>query len=147
MKKYVTGFMFSANAEKVVLIRKLNPEWQKGLFNGVGGKVEVGETSLAAMVREFTEETGVNTKANDWTLFSNVYRKDYYDVDMFFARSDLAFTAKTVEAEPISLLPVNPLPENLIPNLRWLIPLALDQQADFSVPIQIKEIAVERTTA
>ena len=57
MKKYVTGFLFSKDASHVVLIKKINPQWQNGLFNGVGGKIETNETSIAAMVREFFEET------------------------------------------------------------------------------------------
>jgi len=33
VKKYVTGFWFSSDASEVVLIKKINPQWQKGLFN------------------------------------------------------------------------------------------------------------------
>lgn len=147
MKKYVTGFMFSKNLEHIVLIKKINPIWQRGLLNGIGGKIEINETSIDAMVREFTEETGVSTQAADWTCFANVYRPKVYDVDMYFAQSNLAFQVQSVEQEEVHIINVNKLPENLIPNLRWLIPLALDQQADFSVPVRIREIAQERMTA
>lgn len=42
------------------MIRKNRPEWQAGRLNGVGGKVETTDADgHAAMVREFTEETGV----------------------------------------------------------------------------------------
>ena len=37
MKYYVAGFMYSKDRKKVVLIEKINPEWQRGLLNGVGG--------------------------------------------------------------------------------------------------------------
>ena len=139
--------MFSQDANHVVLIKKLNPQWQRGLFNGVGGKVEANESSIGAMVREFSEETGVSTQPEDWTCFAKVYRPDCYDVDMYFAQSDLAFDAKTVEAEEVHILKVAALPKNIFPNLQWLIPLALDKQADFSTPIRIQEIAEERITA
>ena len=66
---------------------------------------------------------------------------------MFFARTDVAFNAKTIEAEEIHIIKVAELPTNLIPNLQWLIPLALDTQADFSSPVCIKEIAQERLKA
>ena len=147
MKKYVTGFLFSQDANHVVLIKKINPAWQRGLFNGVGGKVEDNESPIDAMVREFSEETGVITQPEDWTCFANVFRSNCYDVDMYFAHSDLAFDALTVEAEEVHILKVTELPKNIIPNLQWLIPLALDTQADFSTPVRIQEIAEERITA
>lgn len=144
VKKYVTGFMFSQDSNHVVLIKKINPAWQKGLFNGVGGKVEANESSVNAMVREFSEETGVTTTAESWTLFANVYRPNGYDVDMYFAHSSLAFNAKTVEEEEIHVIKLNELPKNIISNLQWLIPLALDSQADFSTPVRIQEVTGER---
>ncbi len=55
---YVAGFYFSECGERVALIRKLKPEWQRGWLNGIGGKVEPGESPLSAMVREFEEEAG-----------------------------------------------------------------------------------------
>ncbi|REL28350.1 NUDIX domain-containing protein [Thalassotalea euphylliae] len=144
MKKYVAGFLFTQDASKVVLIEKINPTWQRGLLNGVGGKIEAGEQPIAAMVREFAEETGVTTNATQWTHFAQVFRPNGYDVAFFFAHSDLAYKARTVEQEKVQLIDVQALPNNLLPNLRWLIPLALDQQADFTTPIQINEVAGER---
>src|SRR5271167_3288640 len=58
-KEYVVGFLIDPTLSKVVLIRKVNPEWQRGLLNGVGGKVEPGEDATTAMHREFEEEAGV----------------------------------------------------------------------------------------
>lgn len=147
MKKYVTGFLFSEDTSHIVLIKKINPHWQRGLFNGIGGKVEANETSVEAMVRECVEETGVHTQPADWQYFANVFRENSYDVDIYFARTDLAFSAKTIEAEEIHIIEVAAIPQNIIPNLRWLIPLALDNQADFSTPVCIKEVAHERLKA
>ena len=146
MKKYVTGFLFSQDASHIVLIKKINPQWQHGLFNGISGKIEANEASVDAMVRECAEETGVITQRDDWQCFANVFRPNGYDVDVYFAHSDLAFNAKTIEAEEIHIIKVTELPENIIPNLQWLIPLALDTQADFSTPICIKENAEKRLT-
>lgn len=61
----------------VMLIRKAKPLWQRGRFNLVGGKVEEGETSLDAAIREFKEETGITGEqfefagvvdGNDWSI-------------------------------------------------------------------------------
>ena len=147
MKKYVTGFLFSKDSSHLVLIKKINPAWQRGLFNGIGGKVEANEASIDAMVREFFEETGVTTCKTDWTHYANVYRPECYDVDIYFAHSDRAFSARTIEQEQVVIVKTSELPNNLIPNLHWLIPLALDTQADFSTPVLIKEVAKARSQA
>lgn len=43
---YVAGFLFGPMPRHnyVALIRKNKPDWQKGKLNGIGGKVEAGET-------------------------------------------------------------------------------------------------------
>lgn len=66
---YVVGFLFNHDLSQVALIRKIKPQWQAGKLNGVGGKIEPGETPLEAMVREFKEETGAYVPPDDWTSF------------------------------------------------------------------------------
>jgi 8-oxo-dGTP diphosphatase len=58
-KHWVVGFVFK-NRDEVTLVMKNRPEWQKGKLNGVGGKIEAGETSAQAMRREFKEEAGAD---------------------------------------------------------------------------------------
>ena len=59
-KGFVLGFMFNEkNLNKVVLIKKNRPKFLKDKLNGIGGKIDVGESHLSAMKREFYEETGV----------------------------------------------------------------------------------------
>lgn len=60
--EYVLGFMFNEDESKVLLIMKNRPAWQAGKLNGVGGKIEAGETPIQAMEREFAEETGFVAK-------------------------------------------------------------------------------------
>ncbi|MEH6577701.1 MAG: NUDIX domain-containing protein [Amphritea sp.] len=147
MKRYVTGFLFSKDSTHVVLIKKLNPQWQRGLFNGVGGKIEENELSSEAMVREFEEETGVTIRNELWTHYAKIIRPNHYDLDLYFAHSERAYEARTIEKEEVHIFKVSELPDNLIPNLKWLIPLALDKQADFSMPVNLREIGTERTEA
>lgn len=66
MTKYVLGFIFDSYAEKVLLIEKQRPNWQAGKLNGIGGKIESGEKSTAAMVREAFEECHLFSKVGDW---------------------------------------------------------------------------------
>lgn len=65
-QEYCAGFLFGPYLADVALIRKAKPAWQRGKLNGIGGKVEPGETPHDAMVREFEEEAGVRVPR--WTL-------------------------------------------------------------------------------
>jgi 8-oxo-dGTP diphosphatase len=119
--QYVCGFAFYGG--HVVLIRKIKPEWQAGKLNGVGGKIEPGEEAEEAMAREFREEAGIGSSPGDWEMFAHCR---FSQVDVFFLRSfDEVFArAHTVTAEIIEHWPVDEIPADVIPNLRWLIPLA-----------------------
>lgn len=48
---------FLTRGDQVLLLRRLYPP-NKGLYNGVGGRLEPGETPLASVLREVQEETG-----------------------------------------------------------------------------------------
>lgn len=68
--RYVVGFVFNENLDKVVLMkRSKNP--YSGLLNGLGGKIEASETALEAMKREWKEETDTS-KSLDFRLLTNV---------------------------------------------------------------------------
>lgn len=131
--KYVAGFLFSADKKNVVLIRKNKPEWQKGKLNAVGGKVEDGEVPLAAMIREFKEETGV--EITNWHNFCMLTNPDW-EVSFFSAFSDSIPGVKSMTDEQIVICDVLTTitsdaalfslgSSSIIPNLRWLIPMAL----------------------
>lgn len=84
MKKYVAGFLFSPDFENVVLIEKNKPAWQKGKYNGIGGKIEEGETPGEAMRREFEEEAGLSI--DDWLYLCKIGTSEY-EVIFFYATS------------------------------------------------------------
>ena len=101
VKKYVVGFMFDDSMEKVVMIRKNRPDWQKGLLNGVGGGILPGECSLHAMMREFEEETGVKTIASTWAHVCTL-RFPYAEVEFFAAKNSRCVgVARTTTDEEI----------------------------------------------
>lgn len=64
MKEWCLGFVFLEGYEKVLLLKKART-MHVGLWNGVGGKVEPGETIEAAMIRECDEEAKLHVA--DWT--------------------------------------------------------------------------------
>jgi 8-oxo-dGTP diphosphatase len=121
--QYVAGFMFDQqDPSRVALISKLKPEWQKGKLNAIGGKVEPGEHPLDAMVREFKEETGVDTKVSQWKKF--VFLGDENRV-FFFVTEGPVDQLKSMEDEQVAIFSIDCVTaDNAIPNLTWLLPLA-----------------------
>lgn len=126
MKSYVLGFLFNVFGD-VALIRKNKPEWQKGKYNGVGGKIEEGETPLEAMRREFNEEAGMDI--DDWIKVCCL--KGWESNDEFIDWELHIFVAivpildvKSMTGEQVISFPHFRLPGNVVPNLKWLIPMA-----------------------
>lgn len=128
MKFYVIGFIFNATKDKVLLVRKNKPEWQVGRWNGMGGKIGdhvgcISETPLEAMRRECKEETGLVDC--DWehcltfvcpggTVF--VYRDITPTEEIMFEQ---------LETEQLEVWRLDSLPEKLMSNLKWIIPVCL----------------------
>jgi 8-oxo-dGTP diphosphatase len=121
--EYVVGFLFSESGDQVILVRKNRPVWQAGFYNGVGGKIEPGELPAAAMMREGIEEIGVNP---EWSPYARVSYGEHV-LHFFAARDQLAFLDARALTDEIVVRVHASLAERqhmVIPNLRWLIPLA-----------------------
>ena len=121
-KQMVVGFAINNN--KVLLINKLKPKWQKGKLNGVGGKIKKDENPVDAMIREFYEEAGVTTKTKDWIQICNIFSTESLWVVYFFVTEKNVYEAKSVEQEQVGWIDIDNLPDNTISNLRWLLPMA-----------------------
>lgn len=131
MTEYTAGFMFSEDHKQVALIIKNRPEWQAGLANGIGGHMELRESPFNCMVREFKEETGVlHIK---WAPFITLCVVGEFPeakgaiVHFFQTTGDLE-ALKTTTDEHVVICQVDLLPHNIVPNLKWLIPLAALQE-------------------
>lgn len=59
--KYVVGFVFDEYLGRVALLKRLKEPFS-GHLNGIGGKVEAGETPKEAMQREWQEESLSETR-------------------------------------------------------------------------------------
>ena len=62
--EYVVGLLFSPDRNTVVLINKTKPDWQAGKLNGVGGKIEEGESPLNAKTYRDWETDRKSTRLN-----------------------------------------------------------------------------------
>jgi 8-oxo-dGTP diphosphatase len=137
-RHWVVGFLLDDVAERVVLIRKNRPAWQAGHLNGVGGKVELGETLLQAMVREFREETTLH-----WVHWEHFARLTWEEGVVHFLRgfappsaiaACVTATDEAVEVHPVHhLLAPGPLRGGVTPNLLWLVPLAAHRHDTYDV--------------
>lgn len=136
MQRYVAGFMFDEAGEEALLVRKNKPEWQRGLYNGVGGKIEAGELPIQAMIREFEEEACIKTDKREWKRFCTI-TGGFGSVYFYYCFSNKMFDAKPGEEELVKIWSVERVTKGLVPvisNLLWLIPLALDtQNVDYSI--------------
>jgi len=139
---YVAGFMFNGACDRVALILKSKPDWQKGLYNAVGGKVEDEDVNHDhAMRREFQEETGVYHI--DWRKFCLLDDVRGYKVHFYVAKTNSVYSVKSVEEEPVELIDIRSVDTlKCITNLKWLIPMALTiarGQEDRAMSFHIKE--------
>jgi len=126
-KKYVLAFVFDEYRESIILVKKTSPEWQKGLLNGVGGKIEKDEQPINAMVREFKEETGKLTDVQDWEYFGRIPTV-YEGIIHLFTTSlseELYYAPFTGTDDCYLYSPDQLKREPIIPNLKWLIPMAM----------------------
>lgn len=130
MIHYVLGFAFTPSFDKVVLIRKNKPAQLKDKLNGVGGKVEPNETLFTAMSREFLEEAGVGIFNSEWNYIADLRGSDHV-IHVFYTviGEDVFEMVRTMEVEPIVKFDLNcnlQTVPGLAPNIRWLIPYAID---------------------
>lgn len=130
IQNMVVGFAFDEDRKTVVLIRKQRPQWMAGKLNGVGGKVEPGESMLDAMIREFWEEAGVSTVTSDWDHFMTMdgrgWRIHYFRM---FNNKKVA-AAETLTDEQVVIVSAtcfDRLNRDGISNLVWIVGLALDK--------------------
>lgn len=126
MTRYVLGFLIDTKREKVVLIKKNRPEWQKGKFNGVGGKKREGESHIKAMTRECREETGLFIPIDGWEYFCILVKANEYTVMCYKSFADLKVleNAKTMTDEEVHVKDISVISViNCNANLKWLVPL------------------------
>jgi 8-oxo-dGTP diphosphatase len=136
MQKYVLGFIFNIAGDKVVLMSKKTPS-QNGKLNGIGGKHEPEDDTKAcvgyhgetldgmhqAMVRESEEEIG-GSVSRYWRKFA-VLSGEKFQINCYSVFQNNIESLAGAEQEEIGIFDVNYIPDNVMPNVKWLIPMAL----------------------
>lgn len=122
MKGYVAGFLFSNSGNEVLLIRKNRPDWQAGLWNGIGGRVYSGELWPLAMDRLAKKEAGISV---DWKQVACIVWEGTC-VYFFSALSDTAIRnfRQMTDEEPMVFTADDLREVPLVPCLDFMIPLS-----------------------
>lgn len=108
----------------IVLIEKINPEWQRGMLNLPGGKMEPNETPEECAVRKLLEETGLVSYKQEMMGQLSGARYRVYCV-LCLVPHNPEPEPKTMEKEIVHCLWLSNALHHpmLIPNLRLVIPL------------------------
>ena len=133
---YVCCFAIDRDDLRVLLCKKRNPEWQRDLWNGIGGKIRAGEQPIDAIVREFWEETGLKIGPKQFDFFHVEEGIDKtnsglaYRVYFFRAELDCRGAIKECTDQDEDLdwwdKAHAEITLDVVGNCRWLIPMAFD---------------------
>ena len=146
-KEYVVGLLFRRAIHngimdyEVCLISKTKPLWQRGFKNAIGGKLEpsLEESAKEAQIREFKEETGA-----DFTNWQDLAVMYFNDCSVYFFAgfdSDNSVNVSSPTEEKVEWFSIYEIKNNavkVIPNLKWLIPAAIEllnlENSDLTLP-------------
>jgi 8-oxo-dGTP diphosphatase len=130
MTNYVAGLMFNKLGTEVALVEKKKfppgADWSLTPYNAIGGKIEPNEFSYEAMLREFKEETGVSQPF--WDKFL-ILEGSGWQVEFYKCFTDKVYNVRTMEEETIIVSSVTTILGAVVPNMKWILPLALDKSA------------------
>lgn len=119
MIDYCLAFIFNNDLTQLLLIKKEKPFNQKNKLNGIGGKVEEGETFYDAIVREVKEESNLDIK--NWTEVTTDGDFEYYRIGVFTTKlpNSIFYSFKSNTTEKINVFTLNeihkiPLVDNVI---------------------------------
>jgi 8-oxo-dGTP pyrophosphatase MutT (NUDIX family) len=141
----VVGFMFDDKFERVLLLRKASPEWQRGLLNGVGGHRDDHDPGTdATMRREFKEETGIDTELGVWKAVATLRGKSGWRVWVMATVAPRAVLYQAAENtrgrdEVAEVVLVDEFQDrlDLVNNVSWLVPLAVDRLTNLQAPTAV----------
>lgn len=110
---------------KVLVVEKHRPAWQKGRLNLVGGKIEPAETPEQAVIRELQEETGFTDIQDVREMGRIVDHSEVIHCMFAYLASGSEIRPRECETERPQWVLWSSLQEDprLIPNLRVIIPL------------------------
>jgi 8-oxo-dGTP diphosphatase len=116
MMRVVVGII--TDNKEILLLRKNNPDWQKGLYNGIGGKVELNTTPLETIIKKCQEELGVNI--SNWIELDSEISSSGIEIVYFLTTLNEGEIKKLQSQtdERAELFSINNLPTNILQDLK-----------------------------
>ncbi len=104
--------------KEILLLKKNNPDWQKGLYNGIGGKVELNTTPLETIIKKCQEELGVNI--SNWIELDSEISSGGIEIVYFLTTLNEGEIKKLQSQtdERAELFSINNLPTNILQDLK-----------------------------
>ena len=104
--------------KEILLLKKNNPDWQRGLYNGIGGKVESNTTPLETIIKKCQEELGVNI--SNWIELDSEISSSGIEI-VYFLTTLNEGEIKNLQSqtdERAELFSINNLPTNILQDLK-----------------------------
>ena len=116
MMRVVVGII--TDNKEILLLKKNNPDWQKGLYNGIGGKVELNTTPLETIIKKCQEELGVNI--SNWIELDSEISSSGIEIVYFLTTLNENEIKKLQSQtdERAELFSINNLPTNILQDLK-----------------------------
>ncbi|MGJ0332743.1 NUDIX hydrolase [Aliarcobacter cryaerophilus] len=116
MMRVVVGII--TDNKEILLLKKNNPDWQKGLYNGIGGKVELNTTPLETIIKKCQEELGVNIL--NWIELDSEISSSGIEIVYFLTTLNEGEIKKLQSQtdERAELFSINNLPTNILQDLK-----------------------------
>ena len=104
--------------KEILLLKKNNPDWQKGLYNGIGGKVELNTTPLETIIKKCQEELGANI--SNWIELDSEISSSGIEIVYFLTTLNENEIKKLQSQtdERAELFSINNLPTNILQDLK-----------------------------
>ena len=104
--------------KEILLLKKNNPDWQKGLYNGIGGKVELNTTPLETIIKKCQQELGVNI--SNWIELDSEISSSGIEIVYFLTTLNEGEIKKLQSQtdERAELFSINNLPTNILQDLK-----------------------------
>ena len=104
--------------KEILLLKKNKPDWQKGLYNGIGGKVELNTTPLETIIKKCQEELGVNI--SNWIELDSEISSSGVEIVYFLTTLNEGEIKKLQSQtdERAELFSINNLPTNILQDLK-----------------------------
>ncbi|QKF59011.1 NUDIX domain-containing protein [Aliarcobacter lanthieri] len=106
------------DGKKILLLRKNNPDWQRGLYNGIGGKIDIDSTPIDTIIKISKEEIGLDIL--NWNELETIILDNGIELTYLLSLVDeeQIKKAKSLTDERLEIFNIDKLPRNIIKDFK-----------------------------